>query len=165
MIKINGEELHKQLEAFAAKFRSTLEKGVERFAYKTADILIQSTPYGNVDKYLELYEDRQERYGFDIAPGLAKGSWLLSTGQPVFIQEVAYDNKYGSKSQARSYASAQEYMLGETIYLTNSVPYIEHLEKGYSREQAPEGIMELSLNKLQRLYGLNVAKILTGEKK
>ena len=164
MIKIHADELHTQLKAFSEKFRSTLEKGVERFAYKTADIFIQSTPYGNVDKYFDLYVKRQDKYGFDIRPGLSKGSWLLSTGQPVFIEEVAYDNRSGGKSQARAYSSSQEYMLGETIYLTNSVPYIEKLEKG-SSQQAPEGIMELSLSKLQRLYGLNVAKLLTGEKK
>lgn len=164
MITIHADELHNQLKAFSEKFRRTLEKGVERFAYRTADIFIQSTPYGDANKFLDLYVKREEKYGFEIRPGLAKGSWLLVTGQPVFIEEVAYDNKYGSKSQARAQASAQEYILGETIYLTNSVPYIQGLEQGSSK-QAPQGIMDLSLNKLQRLYGLNVAKILTGEKK
>ena len=164
MITIHSDELHRQLLEFSKKFRTTLEKGVERFVYKTADILIQSTPYGDDVLYSDLYEQRQRKYGFKPIAGLAKGSWLMSFDEVVNIPEVAYDNRSGGKSQARIHAISQEYQLGETVYITNSVPYIEKIEQGSSK-QAPDGIMDLSLTKLQRLYGLNVAKLLTGEKK
>jgi hypothetical protein len=163
MVTFDSEDFQKQLQDIAKRFRERLEKGVEKFAYKTADIFIQSTPYGDIDKYYDYYEERQLEYGFRMQPGLAKGSWLLSTGQPAFSEEVAYDTRSGSKSQARAQMTAQEYVLGETIYLTNSVPYIIDLERGQSR-QAPAGMLQLSMTKLVNLYSLNVAKILTGEK-
>jgi hypothetical protein len=161
MITMNSDELYQQLKKFSESFRTKLEKGTEVFAYKTADILIQSTPYGDSKTFEGLYKKREKQYGFKPIEGLSKGSWLMSFNDPVFINEIAYDNSSGGKSQARNHAIAQEYQLGETIYITNAVPYIEKLEKGSSK-QAPEGIMELSLGKLQRLYGLNIAKILTG---
>jgi hypothetical protein len=164
MVTFESEDFQKQLHDIAKRFREKLEKGTEDFIYRTADILIQSTPYGDDKVYQSLYLKREKETGLAPFAGFSKGSWIMSFGAPALVGAIVPDNKSGGKSQARNHAIAHEFQLGDIVYITNSVPYIEKLEKG-SSQQAPEGIMEMSLGKLERLYGLNVARILTGGKR
>lgn len=153
---MNAKQFENDILSFMEELKDRIEKGVEKFIIDITYILIDDTPYGNVDKFLNLYEKRQEKYGFDIAPGLAKGSWLVSTGNLYNLGAIAYDKPNGYYSKIRAKQTVQEYVIGETVYITNSVPYILELNQGSSK-QLPEGF-KVSVDKIEAIYSMNLSK-------
>jgi len=67
-----------------------------------------------------------------VDTGAFRASWLAGVGAP--------ENKGGSIAQA---ASDWNLSGGQTLYFTNSLPYAERLEYGWS-EQAPTGMVRIS---------------------
>lgn len=47
--------------------------------------------------------------------------------------------------------------LGDTLYLTNNLPYISALEYGYSK-QAPQGMVRVTVSELQQALRLEVQR-------
>jgi hypothetical protein len=138
MLSLDSKELEEQLLSLVNAYSNAFEKGVEKFAVDATALFVDATPYGNTEKYYNFYVERYKEYGFEIRPGLAKGSWSVTTGSFYSLGAIDYDQRNGYKSKIRAKATAQEYVLGEDIYITNSVPYIGKLQNGYSR-QLPTG--------------------------
>lgn len=162
MLTIDAKSFEKDMMLFLEELTSRIEKGVEQFITDITYILIDDTPYGDVDKFLNLYEIRQEKYGFDIAPGLAKGSWLVTTGSLYMLGAISYDKPNGYYSKIRTKQTVQEYTIGETVYITNSVPYILELNEGSSK-QLPQGFKS-SLEKIETIYSINLGKYFKKQK-
>ena len=79
--------------------------------------------------------------------GHARTNWQHSTGAPV-VSEVIGVDKDGSGTIGKIAASIPEKAAGLVHFITNSVPYIEPLEDGHSR-QSPNGMVAITVTEFQ----------------
>ena len=89
--------------------------------------------------------------GTPVDEGRARGNWFPSINTPSSEVTDAVD-KDGSRSVNAATSTASTARLGETVWLTNNLPYILPLENGWSG-QAPEGMVDINLNAVQAKYG------------
>jgi len=93
-----------------------------------------------------------------VDTGRARGNWQASVGSTIDT-EVDKSDK-GGQSTATAGALEINQMsvpFGQTIFITNNVPYIERLEDGHS-SQKPDGILVPALNHV-RSTSLDVSGI------
>lgn len=94
--------------------------------------------------------------GTPVDTGRARGNWYPSLNSP--SSEVSdREDKSGSAAIAAAASVAGSAKLGDTIWLTNNLPYILPLENGHSG-QAPEGMVDINLNAIAAQYGGKVVR-------
>ncbi|MFD2248937.1 hypothetical protein FHS82_001053 [Pseudochelatococcus lubricantis] len=74
-----------------------------------------------------------------VDTGRFRGNWQVSIGS-VANGTIAVDDKDGSATISAAQAATMGVKAGDTIYLTNNLPYAERLEDGWSK-QAPAGMV------------------------
>lgn len=82
-----------------------------------------------------------------VDTGRARGNWQTSVGQPVG-GVIARDDKGGSAATAQ--VSSNLGKLGDTVFMSNNLPYIEGLEEGDSK-QAPAGMVRKNFARIQAI--------------
>ena len=84
-----------------------------------------------------------------VDTGRARGNTIVSVGHPDHTYSDATNKDVGSvvtKGEAEIMASDDPF---DVIYVQNNLPYIERLEAGHSKIQAPFGMMAVTLARLQ----------------
>lgn len=84
-----------------------------------------------------------------VATGRAKGNWNLSVGfMNTSVDETAKSTEpLGRPAKAPSLAM---YRNLKPIYITNSLPYINRLEHGHSKQaRSPDGMLTLTINEIR----------------
>lgn len=81
--------------------------------------------------------------------GMARRNWFLGLDYPITATTTETD-KGGSKTVREAANTAKQYKAGQTIYITNSLPYIRALEDGHSA-QRPKGWVLRSVRKYRRI--------------
>jgi hypothetical protein len=85
-----------------------------------------------------------------VLTGFARASWLMSVGSPA--TEVAGSaEKVDQNVGGSSLSSLSNWTLasGQSIFITNNVPYINRLNQGHSK-QAPKGFVEKAIKETVR---------------
>ena len=83
-----------------------------------------------------------------VDTGRFRGNWNPSIGSPDFSTSEITDPS-GGATKSRINAVVSSYTLnGQSVFLTNSLPYAERLENGWSK-QAPNGMVRLSVMEVQ----------------
>lgn len=90
---------------------------------------------------LALQSDMVERSPVDT--GRFKSNWQAGVGQ-INRDTSASPDPSGSGAVMRTIQVLQGWKPGQTIWLTNSMPYAQRLEDGWSR-QAPTGMVKLTV--------------------
>jgi hypothetical protein len=111
-----------QIKAFTAKAEAAANHSARNIIGDIADELIFRTP---------------------VDTGRARANWQLSINQ---INKKVSPNTFDPDGDATSnklYSLIPENVLGLSIYIANSVPYIFDLENGKSR-QSPNGMLKLT---------------------
>lgn len=112
-------------DKFRAKFAKRIEKSKGKTEQFVKDLCVE------IDKRLV---DRSP-----VDTGRFKSNWLLGNGQ------------VNSETFERFTAPPNEPLInsikvnGQTIYITNALPYAKRLETGYSQSQAPFGMVGITL--------------------
>lgn len=85
--------------------------------------------------------------------GRFRGNWIVGYGSPNTATTEATD-KSGSKTIAKITSDVMSVRLDDSmsVYLTNSLPYAQRLEYGYSK-QAPSGMVRVTLAEITSHYG------------
>ena len=89
-----------------------------------------------------------------VRTGRARGNWIMGIGSPVIRTREIEDNKTPANEQGKGNSISKTNMLGammdydpqsqQSIFITNSVPYIGKLEYG-SSQQAPAGMVRITV--------------------
>lgn len=83
-----------------------------------------------------------------VDTGRFRANWNCSIGSADKSTSAATD-KEGSGAIGRMRAEVTKFTLnGQSIFLSNSLPYAERLENGWS-DQAPQGMVRLSVMEVQ----------------
>lgn len=112
------------------KFKNQLEFVLKKIAIDfTRDFLantIRNTKLGDAQANLDLYLKRQKEYGYFPIQGLAKGSWVTELNNPSGIVDGVYDTQ-GTGEASRKFFEPEmkNFNLGDTIYITNRLHYIQ----------------------------------------
>ncbi len=152
MIKIDTEDLVRQLEELEKTITRKLEASVRGLAEEVAFAAIENTPRGDLDTYRRLYESRMD---WPKVPGLAQGNWQYTEGVVTF--RLIAGESSGEAALDGVITNSQGYKLGQTFYIANNTPYIGLLEDGYSM-QARDGIMSPASNMVFASYQVNLER-------
>ncbi len=125
---------------FAKKAQSNADKVVRKVVCDIGTSLVERTPVGDAKHW-------KSKPPPGYVGGHARGNWAHSEGVQV-IQEIKGVDSSGGNSINRIAASVPVKAAGKVHYIQNSVPYIEALEDGHSR-QAPNGMVGPTKKKFQ----------------
>lgn len=90
--------------------------------------------------------------GTPVDEGVARGNWYPSLNSPSSSMDENKKDKSGGAAISAATGIAMGAKLGDTIWLTNNLPYILPLENGHS-QQAPQGMVDINLNAIAAQYG------------
>lgn len=89
-----------------------------------------------------LVADRLLVFGTPVDTGRARGGWIANINTPLRASaELNRKDKAGSETLSRNERVINGYRLGQTLFLSNFVPYIGVLNRG-SSAQAPAGFVQ-----------------------
>lgn len=175
MISCDTSKLEQSLLKFHQEAIRKLEGMVELFSYWITFEAIENTPFGDPIEYAALYQNPARLSIVKNAlAGHAKGGWVIQQNTPYgsawFMQA---DNESAENVKWAADQRSQNYKLGDTVFITNNVPYVASdgwpyevykngspvlsLENGASK-QAPYGIMEPTLNAILGIYEADLKK-------
>lgn len=131
-----------QIDAFAKKTRTTLDEAHRGVVLKLFGSIIEDTPVGDpkVDKF----------------SGRARGNWQTNVGQAAWSESGSLDVQTSLDSLNANTGKA-----GDTVWLSNGLPYMLKLEyggygegprtiNGYSR-QAPAGMVRTNVARIDAI--------------
>lgn len=127
-----------------ADFKSNFAKLLAKAGAK-ADMVVKRTA-------LELQSMMIE--GAPVDTGRFKGNFQAGVG----AVNADISAAAGSDAKGRTAAVLQGWKAGQTIFLTNSLPYARRLENGWS-QQAPSGFVRLSVQNYSRALAETVRDI------
>jgi len=79
-----------------------------------------------------------------VSSGLFKNNWFTALNAPSQQTTQRIGGTFGDpQSNAADDAIGIQFDIGETLFLTNSLPYADRLEYGWS-DQAPQGMVRIS---------------------
>lgn len=128
MIKIQVDlvKFNKDFEKFKNQFELILRIVAVDFTRKFLASTIYFTKIGNAEKYMEYYLQRQKEYGYLPIQGLAKGSWITKLNSPSNDVAGVYDSLGNGKASVGIFEpEMKNFKLGDTVYITNKLHYIE----------------------------------------
>lgn len=126
------KSLKAQIEEIAKKKQAEIEKASRATLIRLTGRIIQETPYDT---------------------GRAKGNWMSSYGSAnTSVDYAVTDDKQGTKTQQKTTQKLGSVELSASpFYFTNSLPYIERLEYGWSA-QKPNGMLRRALQTFDKVY-------------
>jgi hypothetical protein len=92
-----------------------------------------------------------------VDTGRFRANWNLSING-VDTSTTEDKDKEGRVTVAKSFAALSAFRLGDTINITNSLPYALRLEYGYSK-QKPLGMVRLTIAELGEYFSTAAAKL------
>jgi hypothetical protein len=141
----------------------SFEDDLRKFEVKTNRKLTQ------VGRKVALELFRRVIYKTPVDSGRARANWQVTIGAQA-SGTVEFDDTNGGATMSRATAASAGFKAGDTIYLTNNLPYIRKLEEGgypdgpktvggFSR-QAPAGMVALTVQEFAAIVkqiGLEVS--------
>jgi hypothetical protein len=138
------------INKFIKKCGDNADKVVRKTVLDIGKSLIEKTPVGDAT-----YWESKPPAGY--VGGHARANWSHSEGAQN-VQEFDGVDPSGSGSNSRIAASIPVKAAGKVHFIQNSVPYIQALEEGHSR-QAPNGMAALTGVEFQMMINKAVAEL------
>lgn len=126
-VTVSPENFGQKVKEIAEKNNKKMEDVAEDFVKFMFISVIEQTPVGRPETWA-----RPPKPGY--TPGKAKGNWFPSVGSPDFSTTES------TRSSVLRIGRIMGRVAGNVVYLTNSLPYIYELEKGYSPQQGADWI-------------------------
>lgn len=128
-----AKSFSQQIQEFSENTGQSIDRVVKDFCFGLTTSIQEKTPIGNPSLWKS---DAPSGY----VGGTARSNWIPSVGQP----DTSTTDTIDLNSAQTKFRAIQEKIPGNIYYLTNSVPYIERLEYGWST-QAPQGMVRTSI--------------------
>jgi hypothetical protein len=84
-----------------------------------------------------------------VDTGRFRGNWQTGIGQ-VDSNTESPNDKSGASAISKASLELTGFKAGKTIYISNSLPYAQRLENGWSK-QAPQGMVRLTVIAFRRI--------------
>lgn len=93
-----------------------------------------------------------------VDTGRFRANWNVAFGRADTLTTPSTD-KTGGKTLERVRVQLNGWAPGQDIYLTNSLPYAIPLEYGWSKKQAPQGMVRITVTEFQTFVNAAVAEL------
>lgn len=169
MIKVETSAFQASLLKYRLLMREKMKDTVWEVMRVWSDQVISLTPYGNTNSLQNKsrYDSRLTHYGWAAKPGLLMGNWNIKINEPdATFNPNMFSSPDGSVLNDQLATKGDRFELGDTIYLSNSTPYLLHtginsggsIEQGYS-SQAPNGLKDPLLQAIMALHRVAFTKM------
>lgn len=125
-----------QLKAFAEKTKADMETVVRKTAFSLGESMVVMSP---------------------VDTGRFRGNWQYGA-DTINTSTGGADDKSGRTALNRIQAGIRGWKPGQTIWLTNSLPYGPRLEAGWSK-QSPSGMVRVSVANYQQYIADAIASV------
>lgn len=122
-------DFEKQIAAFAKKANESIDETIRGVTIKLFSAVILSTP---------------------VKTGRARANWQISNEKPANGTVDGLDYSGGSTVNYMSEFVAQD-ADGRVFTLTNNLPYVYRLEYGWSKTQAPSGMVRVNVSRFESI--------------
>lgn len=95
-----------------------------------------------------------------VDKGRARGGWTTSVGAPADSpdrEDKIAVGQDGGEAMAEVYQKTPP-GAGQVAFLSNSLPYIEELERGHSKKQAPAGMVRINMDRVKPMVDAAIRK-------
>ena len=97
-----------------------------------------------------------------VDKGRARGNWNVAIGEMDRSHDESILDPQGAEALRMAQATILgEFRAGQTLFVTNSLPYVPELDRGHSK-QAPQGMVALTVAEMQPLVGQVLAEVRNG---
>ena len=167
MIKVDVSAFKASLDKYRLQTREKMKDTVWEVMRVWADSAIEFTPFGDSVKFANRYKSREHLYGWRSQPGLLLGNWNISVNNAdTRFYGNSFSDQSGGMIKAKLVTNEDRFNLGDTIYLSNSTPYLVRdninaggsIEGGYS-SQAPNGLKDPMLQAIMTLHKVAYSKL------
>lgn len=143
-----------QLRAFARKTDERTNLVVKKIVFDISTGLVMKTPVGDPE-----YWKSPAPPGY--VGGRARGNWQYGLDAPNLTMTGEYGpfDQSGTGTINKVVGGVPEDALGHVHYITNTLPYIERLEDGWSHRQAPNGMVNLTFMEFDPIVRAAVAEL------
>lgn len=93
-----------------------------------------------------------------VDTGRFRANWNVAFGRVDTLTTPSAD-KTGGKTLERVRVQLNGWTAGQDIYLTNSLPYAIPLEYGWSKKQAPQGMVRITVTEFQTFVNAAIAEL------
>jgi hypothetical protein len=126
-------------------FALDLSKAIDA-AKENADLVIKKATF-------ELFRSVIEKSPVDT--GRFRANWNVAVGSPdLSTNKETDDSPRGEPSvQNMQKVVLNSKFIDQSIFLTNSLPYANRLEEGWSEQQAPNGMVRISIAEFNANFG------------
>lgn len=138
------------LKKFAKKADKNLSKTIRSSVAQVFGAVIKSTPVGNPS----IWKNPNVK---NYVGGRLRNNWNTNLNS---INESADrpPDSSGSGSEGDLLTTLGFFKNGDTIYLSNSLPYAQAVEEGWSK-QRPHGMVKVNLKRWKRAMTANARKV------
>lgn len=142
-----------QVAAFAAKAKDRANLVVKKVLFDLATSLVEKSPVGD------------GKYWINPPPkgyvgGRFRANWQFAEGSPDKSTTLNVDPS-GEATVGRIVADVPADTVGKLFYITNSLPYAQRIEDGWSHRQAPLGVVRLTVLEFQQMIDKAVSEAKT----
>lgn len=124
-----AKDYPKEPQVFALELRKLIEK-----AKVAPDLVVRKAT-------LDIHSSVVDMSPVDT--GRFKGNWNIAYGSPDLTVTTSLDPS-GSEAKSKALAAAASYA-GQSVYITNNLPYAIPLEYGHSQAKAPNGMVRVTV--------------------
>jgi hypothetical protein len=125
-VGVDTVKFKRDFEVFKNQLQELLQQIAIKFTREFLIEVVSKTKLGDAQAYMELYKQREKEYGYRPIEGLAKGSWITELNNKSDVVEGLYDSTGQGKAVTTTFdTEMRNYKLGDTIYITNKLHYIE----------------------------------------
>ena len=135
----SAAEFNADLEKFAQSIERSVGTVRRRVALDLFERINEKTPVGNVAAW------KSGRAPPGYVGGRLRASWNMTDGQPSDEVQPAGQSSYPSKGKITATFSRPY----DVTWITNNTPYAERVEFGHSQQQAPAGMVRVSLAEVE----------------
>ena len=145
-----------QLEAFHKKTMNSIKLASQKIAMEAFKRVIEKSPVGDPSKWDAAFVAAGTALGWfdkNYVGGRFRANWGVSIGSPFVGTNEDHDKtpvgSRGGKTIANAVFAGAKWNGRGSIFLCNNLPYSQKLETGYSRLQAPSGMVRLTVAEMQ----------------
>lgn len=147
----SGSSFSQQVAVFARKAQGRADLAVRKITKAVLTDIVMASPVGNPELWAEGSRPEPGYVG-----GQFRGNWQVSVGAPA-VGTIDNIDPEGSSTIAAGRAVILSATLGDTIYITNNLPYARRIEYGWSR-QAPAGVVRITVARYSQIVSDAVAE-------
>lgn len=140
-----------QLRAFAKKADGVANAVVKKVIFDLSTAIVLKSPVGDPK-----YWKSPPPPGY--VGGRFRGNWQYGLDQINHFTDFSID-KSGQPTIAAIVGKVQERVLGHIHYITNTLPYANRLEDGWSHRQAPTGVVGITVLEFEPMVRAAAAEL------